>query len=392
MNPSISTDIALRLARIAEQMRADGIDAVLISSNANIFYSTGIFFRGYVYVDAGGNALWLVIKPSMPAAQHVIAIRKPEQIMEMLGSRGAVFPSRFVLGLELDTLTVSEYARLQKCFPDVTVSNASAALRRARMVKTPGELELMRQDGVLQTAAYEQFGKLFQRGMTDLEFQIEMEWVLRRQGSLGALRVAGNLMEINLGNVLVGDNADTPSPYEFSMGGAGVSASMPGGANGTVIRPGMTVMVDMNGNFNGYQTDLTRVWSLGELPEKAKEAHECSRRILRRCEQEGRPGVPVARLAQIAEEEVEAAGLKEYFMGHKQHAAFIGHGVGIELNEQPVVMTRSKDTLQTDMTIALEPKFVIPKVGAVGVENTYRVSADGLENMTPMNEEIIPLD
>lgn len=385
------SDIEARLQRIAGQMRADGLDALLVTSNANIFYATGMFFRGYVFVEASGRAVWLIIKPAVAPAPHIAGIRKPEQIMEALGAHGVTLSADMVLGMELDTLSVSLYSRMEKCFPGIAVRNASDTLRRARMVKTPGELELMRQDGIQQTAAYEQFGKLFKRGMTDIEFQIEMERVLRREGSLGFLRVSGNLMEINLGNVLAGDNADVPSPYEFSMGGAGVSASMPGGANGTVIRPGMTVMVDMNGNFNGYQTDLTRVWSLGELPEKALTAHECSRRILRRCEREGCAGVPVAALAQIAEEEVQAAGLKEYFMGHRQHAAFIGHGVGIELNEQPVVMTRSKDILHTDMTIALEPKFVIPKVGAVGVENTYRVTPGGLENLTPMSEDILPL-
>lgn len=392
MISQITPDMEARLTRIAEQMRADGLDAILISSNANLFYATGLFFRGYVYVDAAGRTLWLVVKPAMEPAGHIAAIRKPEQIMEVLGKHGVTLSAGAVLGMELDSLSVSGYARLEKCFPTVTLRNASGVLRRARMVKTPGELALMRHDGIMQTAAYEQFGKLFHPGMTDIEFQIEMERVLRLQGSLGFLRVAGNLMEINLGNVLAGDNADTPSPYEFSMGGAGVSVSMPGGANGTVIRPGMTVMVDMNGNFNGYQTDLTRVWSLGELPGKAVEAHECSCRILRRCEREGIPGTPVAHLARIAEEEVREAGLKEYFMGHRQQAAFIGHGVGIELNEQPVVMLRSRDILQADMTLALEPKFVIPKVGAVGVENTYRVTSGGLENLTPMPEKIIPLD
>lgn len=388
----IPPDIEARMTRITEQMRVDGLNALLISSNANLFYATGLFFRGYVYLDTDGRVLWFVVKPAMESASHIVKIRKPEQIMELFGEHGVTLSADAVLGMELDTLSVSEFARLEKCFPAVTVHNASGTLRRARMVKTPGELDLMRHDGIMHTAAYGQFCKLFHPGMTDIEFQIEMERVLRLQGSLGYLRVSGHLMEINLGNVLAGDNADTPSPYEFSMGGAGISQSMPGGANGTVIRPGMAVMVDMNGNFNGYQTDLTRVWSFGELPAKALDAHECSRRILRRCEKEGCSGTPVARLAMIAEEEVQKAGLKEYFMGHSQQAAFIGHGVGIELNEQPVVMLRSKDLLQTDMTLALEPKFVIPKVGAVGVENTYRVTSGGLENLTPMPEQIIPLD
>ncbi|MDE7443677.1 MAG: M24 family metallopeptidase, partial [Muribaculaceae bacterium] len=77
---------------------------------------------------------------------------------------------------------------------------------------------------------------------------------------------------------------------------------------------------------------------------------------------------------------------------HRQHAGFIGHGVGIEINELPVIAPRSRDILQADNVIALEPKFVIPHVGAVGIENTYVVTADGLKCLTNAPEEIIGLE
>lgn len=85
---------------------------------------------------------------------------------------------------------------------------------------------------------------------------------------------------------------------------------------------------------------------------------------------------------------VEEDGLEKYFTGHTQQVGFIGHGVGIELNEQPAITPRSKDTLLEDMTLAIEPKFVIPEIGAVGVENTYVVAPDGLQSITPFPEEI----
>ena len=79
-------------------------------------------------------------------------------------------------------------------------------------------------------------------------------------------------------------------------------------------------------------------------------------------------------------------------MGHRQHAGFIGHGVGIELNEKPVLAPRSKEILEENMVFALEPKFVIPHVGAVGIENTLLVTKTGIEKITHCPEEIIPLD
>ena len=83
--------------------------------------------------------------------------------------------------------------------------------------------------------------------------------------------------------------------------------------------------------------------------------------------------------------------LSDYFMGHRNKAKFIGHGIGIELNEKPVVMNRNRQPLLENMTIALEPKFVIPHVGAVGVENTYCIKESGLENLTVFPEELLEL-
>ncbi len=389
-SPELEADLSLRHKHLRELMRRDGIQAMLITDNTNIFYIAGRVFRGYVYLPLVGETIMLVIRPAVDNAPDSVYIRKPEQIPDTLTAHDIKLPQN--IALEYSTLSYAEYLRLVKIFPDAEILNASPILAEARLTKTPYELQQMTFNGVHQVNAYSRISRLYKEGMTDIEFQIEIERELRREGSLGYLRVAGKMLELNMGSVLAGENADEPGPYDSSMGGHGTNPSLPVGANGTIIRPGMSVMVDMNGNFNGYQTDLTRVWSPGKLPEKALLAHNISIRILRRLEELGRPGVAIDDLARAAYDLVEQNNLTEYFMGHRQKAPFIGHGVGIELNEQPVIRLRSTQTLLENMTIALEPKFVIPKVGAVGVENTYVVTQKGLKNLTPFHEEILPLD
>lgn len=385
--PELREEVALRLRRLSNLMRDNGMDAILIGSNANIYYAAGRFFRGYVYLTSSGETFYFVIRPnSFSEADNVVMIRKPEMIPDELSKRGTTAPG--TLGLELDTLPYSDIMRLSKVFPDAKMLNASGVLREARQVKTPYEIKLMKEDGLHQAAVYHKITRLYKRDMTDVEFQIEIERVLRQEGSLGFLRVAGQLMEINMGSVISGDNADAPSPYDFAMGGSGVSPALPGGASGEIMHVGQTVMVDVNGCFNGYQTDMTRVWRIGEVSDLAVKAHECSRRILRELEKTACPGVEVCELYRCAEAIVEEEGLQDYFMGHRQHVAFIGHGVGIELNETPAITPRCRDLLKADMTLAIEPKFVIPGVGAVGVENTYVVRPDGLECITPFPEEM----
>lgn len=380
-------DVDRRINSVQKQMAQRELDALLVASTSNLYYTTSRVFKGYVYIPREGKALWFLIKPDIfDSEEDVVIIRKPENIPDKLTELGYSTPAS--VGYEMDELSYSDVERLKALFPEAKAMNGNEPLRRARMVKTPWELDRMREDGIHQSEAYRRITRCYKEDMTDLEFQIEIERILRLEGCLGFVRTSGNLMDINLGSVISGDNADYPSPFDFAMGGSGVHPSLPEGANGTTLKPGETVMVDMNGTFNGYQTDMTRVWALGKVSDEALKAHECSRNILRACERMGVPGCPVADLYQKAMEIVKGKGLEKYFMGHRQQAAFIGHGVGIQLNEMPVVTPRSKDCLLENMTIALEPKFVIPHVGAVGVENTYVVTPEGLKALTVFPEEI----
>ncbi|MDE6831299.1 MAG: aminopeptidase P family protein, partial [Muribaculaceae bacterium] len=121
-------------------------------------------------------------------------------------------------------------------------------------------------------------------------------------------------------------------------------------------------------------------------------AHVCSLRIHRALTLAGALGTPASRLYEIAVEIATEAGIERYFMGHRQHAKFIGHGLGIEINELPVIAPRSRDVITPGQVIALEPKFVIPGVGAVGIENTYYITPeDHWECLTNAPEEIIRL-
>lgn len=384
----LRAETASRISRIQELMAQSGIDGVLINGNANIFYTSARFFRGYTYIPSQGDAVYFVIRPVEYTFEGVRAhcIRKPEQIPAIMEENAIPLPA--TLALEEDALTYSEVMRLRNVFPDAAMTNAGPVMRRARMQKSAYEIGQMEADGLHQAQAYRRIPRIYKEDMTDVEFQIEIERVLRLEGALGYSRMSGRLMEINLGSVLYGDNADAPTPYEFALGGAGTDPSLPVGADGSIMHAGHTVMVDMNGGFNGYQSDMTRVWSIGEVPETARKAHECSRRILRRLEEIGRPGFPVADLYHEAIKIAEEEKLEAYFMGHTQKAGFIGHGVGIELNEQPAIIPRSKEHLLENMTIAIEPKFVVPGIGAVGVENTYVVTPQGLRCITPFPEEM----
>lgn len=362
------------------------LDAILITDNAEKYYVTGRVFAGYIFIPAKGEPIFFVCRPIELKGDGVVYIRKPEDIPASIGL-GAMQR----VGMGLSVTSYSTIKRLAALFPGSEIADATPLMRRVRSRKTDYELQKLRVSGSKHMHVYSLIPGLFRAGMSDIELQVEIERASRLEGCLGQFRISGDSMELYMGNVLVGENADAPSPYDFAMGGAGMDPSLPVGANGTLIRRDTPVMVDMNGNFDGYMTDMTRVFCSGELDPKAVKAHRLSVDIHHELVSMMHPGTPAKALCERAAEMVEQAGMTPYYMGHRQHAKFIGHGVGIEINELPVIAPRSRDILEEGNVIALEPKFVIPHVGAVGIENTYAIHADRVENLTPYPEEIQPL-
>lgn len=379
----------VRVKKIQDLMKSYSIDALLISDNANKFYISGRVYNGYAYIPTEGDVTYFIRRPVELTGDNVIYIHKPENIFDILAQHGVAMPS--TIALELDVTPYSTIQRLSKIFPNAQIANASGIMRQARAIKTKYEIDSLKQSGFMHTKAYNKIPNIYQEGMTDLEFQVEIERISRLEGCLGEFRISGDSMEIYMGNVICGENADAPSPYDFAMGGAGINPSLPVGCNGTMTEQGMAIMVDVNGNYTGYMTDMTRVFSVGELDQLSIKAHNCSRRICQEFSKMGQPGTEAKALYNRAIEIVTEEGLEHLFMGHRQKAGFIGHGVGIEINELPVIAPRSRDILAIGNVIALEPKFVIPSVGAVGIENTYVVTANGMECITHAPEEIINL-
>ncbi|WP_293739353.1 Xaa-Pro peptidase family protein [uncultured Parabacteroides sp.] len=382
-------DLKLKWDRMQQAMQKINADGCLLTVDVNLYYTTGRIFSGYFYLPAEGAPWFFVKRPNGLTGDHVEYIRKPEQMAELFASHGLEMPEKLLL--EADELTYNDYIRLQNIFNPKEIGNATAMMRELRQIKTPYEIGMFRLSAEHHARTYAEIPECFRPGMTDLEFQYEIEKRMRKNGSIGIFRAFGANMDIFMGSILAGENAETPSPFDFALGGGGIDTSCPLGANGTVLKEGTAIMVDMAGNYTAYMTDMTRVFSVGRLTELAYRAHQTALLIESEIENIARPGTPCAELYNIAARITENQGLGAYFMGTKQQAKFVGHGIGIQINELPVLTPRSKEVLEPNMVFALEPKYVIPGVGAVGIENSFLVTETGLEKITQFAEEIIQL-
>ena len=265
-----------RLRPLRQAMEQADLRAALVSSPVSIYYLTGRIYRGYLYITVDNDApLYLVRRPTILHGPGVHLIAKPSQINETLAKAGMAVGEP--VALELDTMPYHDAMRLAQALGmEAPEGNISPLLRACRAVKTEREKDMLRRSGVKHAEVYSRIPGLYKTGMTDIELQIEIERASRLEGCLGIFRCAGPEMEIFMGNVLTGDNADAPSPYDFAMGGAGLDPSLPVGADGTVIRPGLPVMVDVNGNYTGYMTDMTRCFAAGTVSPEVEKANRLS--------------------------------------------------------------------------------------------------------------------
>ena len=386
----LQPELKLRRDKIRALMAQQGIDAALITYNVNLIYTYGRVVSGYLYLPLNAPARLFIKRPNDIEGEHIHPIRKPEQITGLLKECGLPLPVKLML--EGDELPFTEYNRLAACFPETeVVSCGTALIRQARSIKTPIEIEMFRRSGIAHAKAYEQIPSVYQPGMTDRQLSVEIERLMRLEGCPGIFRVFGQSMEIFMGSLLAGDNAAVPSPYDFALGGKGLDPSLPGGVSGTLLQAVQCFMVDMGGNFYGYMGDMSRVFSIGKLPEQAYAAHQTCLETQGEIVAMAKPGTVCEGMYNKAIEIVTKAGFADYFMGVDQKAKFIGHGIGLEINEMPVLAPRMKQELEPGMVFASEPKIVLPGIGPVGIENSWAVTTDGLEKLTLCKEEIIEL-
>lgn len=389
MNALIKKETSQRLAKLQQIIIQSHADACIISTSVNQFYLLDFIFDGYIFIQSEGEPLLFVKRPSGIEGENVIYIRKPEQIPDFLRQRNISLPKKLML--EIDVLSFSTVTRLQTALEMPELINISGKMRRIRSVKSEYEINQIRECAKIHARVYEQIPHIYRNEMTDIELQIELEREMRLAGSAGIFRSYGENMDIFMGSVLVGNNAQAASPFDFALGGQGASPLLPIGANGTKLAEGTTLMVDMAGNYRPWMSDITRTFAIGAVPEIAHKAHQISIDICNAISATAKAGTPCSEVYFLAEEMVKKNGLTNYFMGTEQQAKFVGHGVGLEINEPPVLAPRSKEILQSGMAIAVEPKFVLPGIGAVGIENTYVVTDNELEKITICEEGLIVL-
>jgi Xaa-Pro dipeptidase len=294
-----------------------------------------------------------------------------------------------VLGLEMDIVPANDFLRLQSLFPNSKLVDGSRLIRDIRKIKSPFEIDLMRKAGDIAKRIYQEAGKILREGMTEIEFGGRLEATAKTLGHEGLLRVRSFNYEAYSWHVLSGATGGIVSQSDSPMGGLGLSPAFPVGASRKVIKAREPILVDFGICYQGYQSDETRMFSIGKMPRKFADAYKACREIHNAVLAETRPGKDCESMFLRTLELARALGYEDSYLGPPGlQTKFIAHGIGLELNEYPFLAQGQSYPLEEGMTFAVEPKIVFPGEGSVGLENTVVVTREGCEILTPMDMDI----
>jgi Xaa-Pro dipeptidase len=391
-----ATELEYRCSKLQKYMAEDGLDAVIIVQNADLFYFTGTVQSGNLYVPAQGQPLYMVRKEASRARmesglKEIIPFGSMKEIPGILASYGYPEPKR--IGLELDVLPVNFFERYTKVYPNAEFQDATPLIRRVRMIKSHYEIHLMMDAADQVDRVYRRAKEVIREGVTDLDVAAELEFTARKDGHQGLVRMRGFNSELFYAQILSGTDSAVPAYVDTPLGGLGLNPSFGQSAGLKRIEANEPVIIDFAGCVDGYLIDQTRVFAIGSISDRLRKGYDDMLRVQSRMMEIAVPGAPWNVVYDDCLALAVKMGYADSFMGAKgSQVSFIGHGLGIEIDEYPFIARGFKEMLlEEGMAFAFEPKVVFPGEGAIGIENTFYLGNDGLRQLTHSSEELVLL-
>ena len=371
-------ELERRWARVRRNMECD---ALLVVQNVDQFYLTGTIQDGVLWFPREGEPVFAVRKSHSRAVTeskvgNIVSFQRYSELPSLVDS------SAELLGLEFDVLPVSMYRQIERAFPGAAFIDQSMAIRRARGVKSPYEQDRIRRAATMLDAAFLDIPLQLREGMEEVELGIRIEQVMRKAGHQGLVRVRRFNMELYFGAVSFGDTAAYPHSFDGAVGVRGLYPAVPlMGSRRKLVR-GEPVMVDIVAGFEGYLADASRAYSVGKPSPDILETHRFILEMNAWLEEQLRPGAVPSDIYRQAHERIENTPYKPHFMGAAENQVrFIAHGIGLELDEIPVIAPRFDEPFEAGTVMAVEPKIFYPGIGGAGVENTYIIGESGCERL-----------
>jgi Xaa-Pro aminopeptidase len=377
-------EIAKRIRLFKDALLTQGAAVTWIAHTTDLLYLTGSIQDGVLLVYPDREPVFYV-KKSLKRAQRespIEAAPYPGSKQLYANINAALGRNDGGLGMALDVTPASVYLRMCKSLPESKPVDVSGIIRLQKAVKSDWEHRQIALATKQVEIIFDEVRAIIKPGMTELDLTGWIEGRLRALGHSGPVRIRRPGMELAMLMAASGDSALYPTNFDGPVGGEGPYPVTPSGPGWKKLAAGETVMTDIVSAANGYHSDNARTFFLGnDIPANALAAHQFCVDCLAFIESRLKPGAVCEDIFNATDAWAKKTGEPEGFMGYGENRVrFFGHGVGLELDEFPVIAKKVSLALEQGMVIAVEPKAFLPGIGPVGVENTYKITQDGCES------------
>lgn len=373
---------------------------MLVFSRINIYYLTGTLGSGVLWLPREGEAVLLVRKGEERCRlesplRHVARFSSYTELPTLCAEAGSPLPEGACLGAEMGGLPWSLADMLQCRLKGRTFRSCDKAIVQTRSVKTPWELAKMRTAGERHNEALAKIlPEILRPGMTEQEIAHACWKVFFELGHGGPTRMGNFGEECFLGHIAAGESGNYPSHFNGPLGLVGEHPSAPFMGSAHVIwKEHSPLALDIGFMFEGYNTDKTQLYWSGpsaSIPDTVRRAQAACLEIQQRAAEGLKSGGIPSRIWSEARERAVALGVEEGFMGLGTNKVnFLGHGIGLVIDEVPVLARGFDAPLQPGTVMAIEPKVGLPGIGMVGTENTFEVTDEGGRCLTGSCFDII---
>jgi Xaa-Pro dipeptidase len=387
------TELNERMQRFRACMDAENPNWELaaIFGRVNQYYFTGTMQDGVLLIPRDGQAV-LCVRRSFERAR---AESLSPDIRPMTGFRdaGPVVPgTREIIHVDTEVVPLALLGRFRKYFPCKDVAALDAQALRVRAVKSPYELAVTERAGVIHRRVLEQgVPELLREGVSEAELGCDLYSLMIRAGHQGVVRFGMFNVDIAVGQMGFGENSIYPTSFDGPGGCAGIGPAAPVlGSRDRRLRKGDLVFVDIGLAVEGYHTDKTVVYMFGRpLQDEVIAIHRRCVEIQHHLAALTRPGAIPSEIYSSVMDSLDPAFLQNFMGFGDRRANFLGHGVGLQIDEMPVLAEGFDEPLVAGQVVALEPKKGIPGVGMVGIEDTFVIGPEGARSVTGTNPGLI---
>ncbi len=385
-----------RLAGLQHRIRERGLAGALLHVSRDIFYYTGTAQPGWLAVLP--DDAFLFIRSGLAFAHQQCRLDQDRAVRE--GSLEKIIARGFgegingqVIGAELDVMPVPQYRKLQQLTGPAELVDVSVDILNQRMIKDADEIAIIERATAALDAGHNAAVANWRPGMSELEASAVVEDGQRRAGHEGVYFIRLPDFSMGRGPFASGDNIGRISGVVFTISGAGLSAAVPAGATRRTMEAGDLVIVDIPTCVEGYHGDQTRTYCLGEPTKKMRQVYRALRRTADRLIADIRPGMTAGAVFARACSHAGDVGLQDSFLGFPdgRRAHFVGHGVGLELNEPPLLSRDGREKIREGMVLAIELHVCDPEAGMLKLEDMVVVEKDMCRLLTVSSRDLTPI-